>query len=92
MLCEKVALPGKQFEHWKIVVNDFPYDTIAARHDMIVPILHVVEPELTAEEWKELLRLKETILSDEYDYLLEATHKGKSIPAHFHLHLVTAKE
>ena len=88
MLCKKLS--KKKLKHWKIVVNDFPYDKIAERHDMIVPKRHVKEEELTAGELAELRELKKTVLQ-RYDYTLEATHKLKSIPDHFHLHLLTVK-
>jgi hypothetical protein len=90
VLCEKE--PVQFFEYWKIVTNDFPFDRVAARHDMLMPRRHTVEADLTPEEWREFQQLKGTVLSDEYDYLIEATHKTKSIPHHFHLHLIVAKE
>ena len=82
----------KNFTHWKIVVNDFPYDKIVEKHHMLVPLRHVAEGGLTAEERKELFDLKPTYLNDEYQFIIEATHKTKSVPEHFHLHLIVAKE
>lgn len=85
-LCGAPAL--KEFSYWKIVSNLYPYDRIAKRHDMIVPLRHVREPELTIEERAELDRIKEEYVHENYDYMLESTHKRKSIPQHFHLHLI----
>ena len=81
-LCEKEAL--KQFTHWKIVTNDFPYERIAQIHDMLIPLRHVTENALTAEELAEFNEIKRTHVAAEYEYLLEVTPKGLSIPGHFH--------
>lgn len=84
----------EEFTHWKIIPNRFPYDRIASIHHMIIPKRHVVENELTKEELDELLQLKQTVLNhhpNNYGHILEAVHKKKSIPEHFHLHLLTPK-
>lgn len=87
-LCDAGELQG--FKLWKIIPNDFPYDLFAATHHMIVPMRHVTEKELTEEELKELQELKYSVMQ-EYDIIVEATSKSKSIPAHFHLHLIHTK-
>lgn len=87
-LCD--AEPLQQFPHWKIVRNIYPYDKIAKKHDMLVPLRHAREAELTVEESAELDQIKETYVHENYEYMIEATHKRKSIPAHFHLHLIDA--
>lgn len=83
--------PLEQFTHWKIIPNAFPYDRIAKQHDMVVPLRHVDEDGLTEEESIEYQALKRTRLQD-YEYIIEASSKNKSIPAHFHLHLLVAKK
>jgi hypothetical protein len=88
-LCTKPAL--KTFQYWKITVNDFPYDLIAKEHHMIMPLRHVIESELTAEETKEFNSIKKELLNSEYHYIIEATSKRKSIPEHFHLHIIIAE-
>jgi hypothetical protein len=88
-LCEKPAL--KQFAHWKIVINDYPYDSIAEVHDMIVSLRHVREDGLSSEELSEYKRIKEEHLMGTYQYILEATHGSQSIPSHYHLHLINAR-
>lgn len=87
-LCDTEAI--QTFTYWKIIPNRFPYDRIAKRHDMIVPLRHAKEEELSQDEWVEYSTIKHSYLQ-EYDYVLEATVKKKSIPAHFHLHLVDTK-
>jgi predicted nucleic acid-binding OB-fold protein len=80
------------FKYWKIVPNQFPYDKIAVKHDMIVSLRHVEEKELTDAEKTELLELKENYLKEHYQFFIEASQKAKSIPEHFHLHLVVVKD
>ncbi len=85
-MCGKI--PIKEFNHWKIVNNRFPYDLIAKVHHILIPKRHVIEKELTEEEFKEFVYIKESYVSKEgYHWILEAT--GKSFPGHFHVHLIT---
>jgi hypothetical protein len=87
-LCSRT--PIKAFTFWKIIPNHFPYDRIATVHDMLIPHRHVKESELIDDERKELLLIKENELG-EYQYLIEAAKGHKSIPGHFHLHLIVEK-
>lgn len=89
-LCEKPAI--KTFNFWKITKNDFPYDKISGTHHMICPLRHVKEEELSKEEMEEFEKIKDEFLHKEYDYIMEATYKIKTIPKHFHLHLIVMKE
>ncbi len=89
-LCPKKPL--KSFRHWIIVKNDFPYDKIATRHDMILSRRHAPEPKLTPQELRELRKIKERYIHKTYEFIIEATYKKKSIPDHFHLHLINARE
>ncbi len=84
--------PLKVFKHWKIMENNFPYDIIATTHNMVVPLRHVREDELNSEEMEELLKIKNEVLHKEYDFFIEATYKIKSIPNHYHLHLIKVKD
>lgn len=90
VLCSKPAL--KTFDAWKIVKNDYPYDKIAVEHDMIVPLRHASQSEVTPEEWQELDSIKESYIHPHYEWMLEATNKMKSIPSHFHIHMITAQD
>lgn len=81
----------KTYEGWKKIKNEFPYDEVATKNDMIVPIRHTTERDLTERELREFVKIKEEINND-YDMILENTHKRKSIPGHFHLHLLEIKE
>ena len=89
-LCEKP--PMKEYEYWKIIKNDFPYDRIAKTHNMIVSIRHASDDELNQEELNELKEIKKEILHSDYEFIIETTYLKKSIPEHFHLHLIISKD
>ena len=89
VLCSAQAI--QTFSHWKVIHNDYPYDKIAEVHDMLVPLRHITEEELSAEEKQDLAALKAGYLNLHYQYLIESFPKNKSIPDHFHLHLVVVK-
>ena len=87
IICEREPL--ECYKYWKVIENHFPYDRIASLHNMLVPMRHVTEEELTKEEYQELQIKKNH--TDQYHYIIEAANHSKSIPQHFHLHLIVAK-
>ncbi|MBI2123885.1 MAG: hypothetical protein HYU04_01445 [Candidatus Wildermuthbacteria bacterium] len=89
-LCEAPSV--KDFTHWRIIRNDFPYDLIAKAHDMIVPRRHVMEHDLSSQEKKEYDEIKTDHINATYTHIIEPTLGLKSIPGHFHLHLIVAKD
>ena len=89
-LCPKAPL--RMFKFWKIVQNDFPYDRIASIHHMVIPIRHAGEAELSTEERDELANIKDAYMNAHYEYFIEAARKNKSIPGHFHLHLIVMED
>lgn len=89
-LCNKEVI--KAFKYWKIIENRFPYDRVAKKHHMIIPIRHAIEDVLTKKEMDELREIKKTFIKDsDYAYIMETTPKTQSVPGHFHLHLITLK-
>ena len=78
----------KEFDHWRIIANDFPYDEIAETHDMVVLKRHASDTEINEEERLELDILKDSYIKEHYKYILEPTKGGKTIPGHLHLHLL----
>lgn len=85
------AKPLKEYRHWKIIENQFPYDEVAATSHMVVPKRHLKESELTWREMSEFEKVKADMHA-EYDMIIENTRKQKSIPGHYHLHLLKLKE
>jgi hypothetical protein len=85
--------PKNEFKYWKIIANVFPYDKIASRHDMLVPLRHIgLEGKFTGKEKNELIVIKEkTLPKMDYDWIMEMLPRKKSAPAHFHLHLIKHK-
>lgn len=89
VLCSAAAI--QTFQYWKIINNDFPYDRIATVHHMIIPLRHVREDGLTAAEQAEFRTIKQGELQ-KYDYIFEPTDHQRSIPDHYHAHLMVARE
>lgn len=89
-LCSSIV--KREFSHWKIVPNKYPYDAVASLHDMIISKRHVTWGELTDEELVQLSEIKREYLADNYTFMLEAFPKHRSVPGHFHLHLIVAKK
>ncbi len=89
-ICELESL--HEFEYWRIITNEFPYDRVAEKHSMLVPKRHVKEKELTAEESQELIEIKYNPVLSEYTNIVQNNKKLITIPEHFHLHLLVAKD
>ncbi len=81
------------FKYWMIIPNDFPYDAIATKHDMLFTRRKVAFDWslLTDEELQELMELKKGFINDTYDVFYENLPRGQTLPSHFHLHLLTLK-
>lgn len=88
-LCAAVSLV--EFKHWRIVENKFPYDLITRTHHMIIPKMHIDDRSIDPEQWAEYQKIKSTYINENYEYLLEPTIRNKSIPTHFHMHLLNSK-
>ena len=81
------------FNLWRIVENDFPYDVITKTHHMLTPKRHVAkESMLSEEERMELFKIKEEILPTlSYHMVISNLPIQQSIPGHFHLHVIELK-
>ncbi len=80
----------KKFNHWLIIKNDFPYDAIASKSDLLftrrkTPFLW---NNLTQKEREELEEIKKEYLKKEYNSLTENLPRGQTAPGHFHLQLL----
>ncbi len=90
--CVLCASPSvKEFTEWRIIRNDFPYDLIADVHHMILPKRHVTEEEFTESEKAEYKEIKDTYMQANYEFFIEPRHLQRSVPDHWHLHMITAK-
>lgn len=83
----------KEFQHWVIIENEFPYDAVASVSHMISTKREVALDWklLNEEERKELEEIRETYLNEHYDAIWENLPKGQTAPHHFHLHLIVMK-
>lgn len=80
--------PIEEFDFWKIIHNNFPYDAISRKHHMLVPKRKVgSDTDLTIGELNEFTRIKKQI-ADKYDIFLENSDHDKSVREHWHLHLI----
>lgn len=79
----------REFEHWRIIENRFPYDSVLQTHHLLLP-KRVVSDRFWLEA-NEVMELDEilTRLNEEgsYDFFTENFNKRRSIAIHYHLHL-----
>ena len=83
----------KEFEHWVILENEFPYDRVAKVSHLLstkreIPLDWKF---LNKEEKEEFKKIKEEYLKEHYDAIWENLPKGQTVPHHFHLHLIVLK-
>ena len=84
--------PIKKFKYWNILPNEYPWDFIAKKHDMAVPIRHTTYYALDKKEKLEYEMKVKTYAEKNYEMLIEASTKNKSIPGHYHVHLVSLQD
>lgn len=83
----------REFDHWLIIENRFPYDNMTSVNHMLVPKRVVANlSETSDQEQAEHLVIKK-ILTDEgyYDAVVENFPRSKSVTKHLHLHLIRWK-
>lgn len=83
----------REFEHWLIIENRFPYDNMTSVNHMLVPrrgFADFRDAEQYEQEEHEMIR---NLLTEEafYDAVVENFPKSKSVTRHVHLHLVRWK-
>ena len=89
-LCNDHDSTLQEFSYFVLMKNKFPYDRYFTKSDMLVSKRHATEQELTTEERTELISIKKS-LGDAYDSIIEHLPKQKSIPDHYHVHIVAFK-
>jgi predicted nucleic acid-binding OB-fold protein len=83
--------PIKQFKYWKIINNDYPWDLVAKTNHILVSKRHITYEKLNQVERKEFDVIKAGYIEKNYGHIVETTNKRKSIPSHFHVHLLVLK-
>ncbi len=83
----------KEFKHWVITENEFPYDAVTDVNHMILPKREVAFDWnlLNDDEKSEYIEIKENYLKQNYDSIWESLPNGQTTPGYFHLHLVVLK-
>lgn len=78
----------KNWQYWILVKNEFPYDKIAKKHDLLVPRRFISDGEEMEDlELNELYEIKEE-LNEDYDVYCEGTKRNRTVPEHFHIHCI----
>ena len=83
----------EQYNYWVIIPNDFPYDSIFSKHDLLVPkrSFNFIR-EATPQEREEYYEIKKGIDGSEtYESIIENFSSTRSAKGHFHAHLVVWK-
>lgn len=92
-VCVLCAVPSLvEYEYWRIVDNEYPYDRIASTHHLLMPKRCCDDNDLTVAEHAELIALRDTVLNDQYDCMVVNMPKYTSVKQHFHYHLIVLKE
>ena len=83
----------EEWGYWKIVPDQFPYDRISKTHHLLVPKrIFASSKDMTAEERKEYESILETYAKENYDVYIKKLSDNKTVPGHYHLHLLTLKK
>jgi hypothetical protein len=79
--------PDKKILTWGIVSNQYPYDAVTTRHDLLFPLRQVARwEELTEQEVADLHAILATL--EGYDSILYNFPSAQTIKIWVHLHLV----
>ena len=90
-LSEKIV---KDFKYWRIIKDSFPYDRIATVHNLLIPKrVFSLKKDMNKKEAQELEKLFDGFLKEKYGVVLEKlSPKGRSVPTHYHIHLLKLKK
>ncbi len=84
---------GGDIGGWNIIPNDYPYDAVTERHDLLFPSSHTSSMEELGHVAQE--KLDEMIAKlnkeGEYDAVIQNFANAQTVPGHFHVHLVRWK-
>lgn len=80
----------RDFRLWKLIENEFPYDAVAEKHYLLAPKRHFASvDDMNQYERHELQEIRDQLESEkEFDCILENLARGRTVPDHYHLHLI----
>lgn len=83
----------KEYTHWLIIENRFPYDAMTSVNHMLVPKRAFGEYKDTTEEERAEYHkiIEELAAGNYYDALVENFPRSRSLTRHAHIHLVRWK-
>lgn len=77
-------------EHWLMIANRFPYDSVFKRHDMLIPKRDfAMANEMTEQEYDDLRDTLDSVVCEPYHLFFENSSHRRSNKSLFHLHLAT---
>lgn len=78
----------REWKHWRLIDNRFPYDRVFQEHHMLVPRRRVAQySDFTMPELMELDKIIREFCEVNYDALLLNMISGRSVLDMFHLHV-----
>lgn len=81
--------PLREWKHWKLIANRFPYSSVFVVHDMLIPKRTASKySELTEPARKELRQIIDGYGQANYHMVFENMSSKRSIMTLYHLHLV----
>ena len=82
----------EEWKYWRLIRNDYPYDLVAEKHDLLVLKEH--SDIITRNAWIELNESKYIFEFAPYEYhcVIENLPVRQSVPGHYHLHLLRYKK
>jgi len=81
----------KEWQHWRLIDNKFPYASVFKVHHMLIPKREVDKKNLSKNELREMDLILEE-LDVLYDCMLVNFNKKQSIKYHYHVHMLTYKD
>ena len=82
----------KEYMHWRLIDNDFPYDVLASRHCILTPRRKFQEDwEMVESERAELFEIKKE-LGNDFDTIMENFGHQRTFSMHYHLHFIKFNE
>ena len=84
----------KQWEHWRLVENDYPYDAFFKTHHMLVIKRGGVaeRTDLNDTERAELEQILKQFVYPGYHFWFENCPRRRTAPGIYHLHLIVYKD